>query len=295
MKTKFLISEVPDSMTVTEYISSQTDYKMLTQTVVPKLVPVGTKNIVFENIDIDASQLWDSTSTALEIYGDHGWIKSDQDGNSSASEIYTGFSLMYNPNHSDVMNLHQSSLGTNKLVDFKFYQNDIVHKKNTYLDTLGFRLRTPASTTGYLGQFLSSFNSSLTRGRMSIIHADKFEDASQLKMYGWHHDEPIFENLRLNIPMLTDPIFKFQIKDGRPYHLAVGNSYSWDTAIMHRVFSDQIADKIRAHLVIGISPWFDYDESDDSWNINEFYGTMHPFDMLVGGHVVPGLKFKEAN
>lgn len=295
MKTKFLISEVPEDMTVSSYIASQTDYQSLTQSVLPKLVPVGTKSIVFENVNIDYKKLWESTSAALETYGDHGWIKSDSDGGSSTSEIYTGFSLMYNPDHADVMNLHQSSLGTNRMVDFKFYQNDIAHKKNTYLDTLGFRRRTPASMTGYLGDFLNSFRSSLTRGRMSIIHADKFNDPSQLKTYGWHHDESIFENLRLNIPMITDPIFKFQMKDGKPYHLETGKSYSWDTGLMHRVFSDQIADKIRAHLVIGISPWFDYDETDDSWNINEYYGKIHPFDLLVGGYVVPGLKFKETS
>ena len=95
--------------------------------------------------------------------------------------------------------------------------------------------------------------------------------------------------------MITDPIFKFQMKDGRPYHLETGKSYSWDTGLMHRVFSDQIADKIRAHLVIGVSSWFDYDATDDSWNMNEYYGNIHPFDMLVGGYVVPGLKFKEAH
>jgi len=294
MKTKFLISEVPGDMTVSSYIASQSDYRELTKTVLPKLVPVGTKTIVFENIDIDHIRLWDSTNNALSTHGDHGWIKSDADGTSLTSEIYTGFSLMYNPDHSDVMNLHQSSLGTNRMVDFKLYQNDIVYKKNTYLDTLGFRQRTPASTTGYLGEFLDSFNLSLTRGRMSIIHADKFSDTSQLKTYGWHHDESIFENLRLNIPMITDPIFKFQIKDDRPYHLETGKSYSWDTGLMHRVFSDQIEDKIRAHLVIGISPWFDYDSTDDSWNINNYYGNVHPFDLLVSGHVVPGLKFKDA-
>lgn len=295
MKTKFLISEVPGDMTVSSYIASQTDYRELTKSVVPKLVPINTKTIVFENISIDHEKLWESTSSALATYGDHGWVKSDETGASLTSKIYTGFSLMYNPDHADVMNLHQSSLGTNRMVDFKFYQNDIVYKKNTYLDTLGFRRRTPASTVGYLGEFLDSFKLSLTRGRMSVIHADKFNDPSELKTYGWHHDESIFENLRLNVPMITDSIFKFQMKDGRPYHLEIGKSYSWDTGSMHRVFADQIADKIRAHLVIGISPWFDYDPTDDSWNINEYYGKVHPFDMLVSGSVVPGLKFKEAS
>jgi hypothetical protein len=75
MKTKFLISEVPCDMTVSSYIASQSDYRELTKTVLPKLVPIGTKSIVFENINIDHEKLWESTSAALSTHGDHGWIK----------------------------------------------------------------------------------------------------------------------------------------------------------------------------------------------------------------------------
>lgn len=292
MQTKFLLSEVPETMTVTEYIASKTDYKQLTETVKPKLVPEGTKSLEFKNIGIDYSKLWESVQSALSEYGDHGWLRDDEAGNTIASDIYTGFSLMYNPNHTDVINIHQSSLGTGRMVDFKLYSNNIDAKRNTYLDTLGFRLRTPASKVGYLGDFFNGFKRSMTRGRMSIIHADKFFNKDQLKTYGWHHDEPIFENLRLNIPLFTDDIFKFQIKGEQYCHLETGNSYSWDTYIMHRVFATEIADKIRAHLVIGISPWFDYDPADDSWNINQHYGKDHPFDMLINGSVVEGLELK---
>lgn len=295
MQTKFLISEIPDEMTITEYISSKTDYKELTKKIKPVSVPSDTTSITFKNSGFDYLKLWEAVKESLTLHGEHGWLKDDQHGNTVASEIYTGFSLMYNPTHTDIANPHQSSLGTGRMVDFKLYQNNFKHKKHTYLDTLGFRQRTPASKTGYLGEFFDSFKSSMTRGRMSIINADKFVHRDQLKEYGWHHDEPIFENLRINIPLITDEVFKFQIQSRSPYHLEVGKSYTWDTAIMHRVFPDTLTTKMRAHLVIGISPWFDYDSTDDSWNINEYYGNVHPFDMLVNGHVVDGLEFESSN
>jgi hypothetical protein len=45
--------------------------------------------------------------------------------------------------------------------------------------------------------------------------------------------------------------------------------------------------------VLGFSPWFDYLEDEDAYVSNEFYGKVHPMDMLLGGHVHPeivGLK-----
>jgi hypothetical protein len=44
------------------------------------------------------------------------------------------------------------------------------------------------------------------------------------------------------------------------------------------------------HLVLGISPWFDYIEEEDCWISNEFYGEMHPHDMLTAGHVHEKIK-----
>ena len=288
MQKKFLISDVPPEMCIKDYIVSKSKYREIASSMKPKLVPPGTKSLVFKNTKINHELLWQSVQLALEQHGEYGWLRDDQTGNTVASEIYTGFSLMYNPEHTDVLNKHQSSLGTGRMVDFKLYENNIEVKKNTYLDTLGFRLRTPASTVGHLGEFFDSFKLSMTRGRMSIIHADKFTEATQLETYGWHYDEPIFENLRLNIPLYTDSSFKFQIKGEQPYHLELGKSYSWDTSIMHRVYPTEITNKFRAHLVIGISPWFNYDPIDDSWNMNEYFGEVHPYDLLISGKVVDG-------
>jgi hypothetical protein len=42
--------------------------------------------------------------------------------------------------------------------------------------------------------------------------------------------------------------------------------------------------------VLGTIPWFDYDEDSRTYYANEFYGEMHPYDMLANGHVVEGIE-----
>ena len=36
----------------------------------------------------------------------------------------------------------------------------------------------------------------------------------------------------------------------------------------------------RITVIYGTSPWFDYDEQNRCWTSNEFYGKLHPFEML---------------
>lgn len=281
---KFYIKDIPDTMTVTEYIKRNSDYVQLAKSTKPKNVPVGTKSLIFDAPELDYEGIYASILEACQLYGEYGWKTKF-----SESKIYTGFSLMYNPDHRDMVNHHQSSLGTGTMVDFEKYK-DKESRKNSYPDTLSFRYRTEASKHGKLGELLDSIGISLTRGRLATVNADKFMNNRQLDAYGWHYDEPIFENLRLNIPVHTDEIFKFQIEGEEPVHLSTGHAYSWDTAIPHRIFSTEIANKTRTHLVIGTTPWFRYLPEEDAWETNEYYGVKHPFDIMIEGGVLPQLK-----
>ena len=76
------------------------------------------------------------------------------------------------------------------------------------------------------------------------------------------------------------------MKDVEPYNLKVGKLYSWDTDLPHRVSSYVNTTNTRTHLVIGVSPWFDYNSKDDTWAPNEFFGSKHPFDMLIDGDII---------
>jgi hypothetical protein len=85
----------------------------------------------------------------------------------------------------------------------------------------------------------------------------------------------------------------FQILNKPSEHLYYGNVYSWDTNIAHRVYPTTEEDSTRVHLVLGFSPWFDYIEEEDCWVSNEFYGKMHPHDMLANGYIhekITGIK-----
>jgi hypothetical protein len=56
-----------------------------------------------------------------------------------------------------------------------------------------------------------------------------------------------------------------------------------NTDVPHRVYVRQPNDSLRTNLVLGLTPWLDYDASDDSWSPNEYFGRMHPYDMVREG------------
>jgi hypothetical protein len=47
---------------------------------------------------------------------------------------------------------------------------------------------------------------------------------------------------------------------------------------------------MRIHLVLGFSPWFDYDAENDTWAPNSYFGKLHPFDMVAEGILSPHLR-----
>jgi hypothetical protein len=209
--------------------------------------------------------------------------------------VYGGFSLTYNPDHQDGLDPHVSSIGTPKNARSEFFWNATdSHEvlKNSYFDTYGFRALTPAATRGYLGELISEFKLPLIRSRVGIIPGENidFENKVYQESHGWHRDEPVFENLRINIPIQTDENYVFQMEGDEPYHLELGKAYTWDTHQAHRVYARAKTTTMRIHLVLGFSPWFNYDPKTDAWWPNAYFGNLHPFDMLAEGIVNPRLR-----
>jgi hypothetical protein len=164
-------------------------------------------------------------------------------------------------------------------------------QKNGYFDTYGFRKLTQGANHGALGELLrTKFSRSIVRSRVAIIDARNW--FPKMKDYMWHYDEPLYLNLRINIPLVTTPNYVCEVKDQGTYPLEPGYGYSWDTTIVHRVYAKSPENSVRTNLVIGSSPWFDYDEEQDAYVSNEFYGEMHPFDMLVNGHIIKDIEIK---
>lgn len=105
------------------------------------------------------------------------------------------------------------------------------------------------------------------------------------KKFGWHVDEPIFHNLRFNIPLVTDKNYYLEIQSedfSYDQHLNVGSGYVWDTIRPHRAYAKSTPSIDRAHIVFGFTPWFSYNFQTDSWKANEYWG-MHPFEMVKQG------------
>jgi hypothetical protein len=290
MTMHFKVESIPPAETISHYIQGQTQYEPACQQVRSKFS--GARKIELDMVDTDVSELRQCVLDIIEQYGYSGWRHKDGE-----SKTYGGFSLTYNPDHQDGIDPHVSSIGTPKNAsDEFFWATTGTHRvlKHSYFDTYGFRVRTPASKIGALGRFIDSFKRPLVRSRVGIIPGENIDpnDAEYKEKDGWHRDEPVFENLRINIPLQTDDSYLFQMEGEEPYHLEVGTAYTWDTHIAHRVFAAKRTKLMRIHLVLGVSPWFDYDPAQDSWMPNDYLGRIHPFDMLAEGLISDKLRVR---
>lgn len=277
------VSDIPKGETIFAYLRRQTGYDQAIQKVKPRIKM--SDRLELQLVETDAEALKQSVLNIIATYGYSGWRHANGE-----SKSYGGFSLTYNPEHQDGLDPHVSTLGTPKNRGGEFFWSSMQNHealKHSYFDTYGFRARTPASKEGYLGEFIDSFRRVMIRSRVGIIPGENIDPTN--KVYqdkeGWHRDEPVFENIRINVPLQTDASYVFQMEGQDPYHLHVGKAYTWDTHIAHRVFAVAPTKTMRIHLVLGFSPWFDYVPEHDAWKPNEFFGRMHPFDMVAEGYL----------
>jgi hypothetical protein len=282
------VRDVPSSETIFSYLRQQTGYAAACHAVTSKLSEFN--KIELDLVGVDVGELTASVLEIIRVQGFTGWRHKD-----GVSKNYGGFSLSYNPDHQDGLDPHLSSIGTPKNESSEFFWNSTKsHQqlKHSYFDSYGFRIRTPASKQGALGKFIDSFTQPLIRSRVGIIMGENIDPQQQSykEKAGWHRDEPVFENLRVNVPLRTDENYVFQMENEEPYHLEVGKAYTWDTNKPHRVFARGETRTMRIHLVLGFSPWFDYDEASDSWKPNRYFGKVHPFDMVANGILSPHLR-----
>lgn len=280
MKYKFYVRDIPEPFPIWKYILEKTNilkyYFMESK--------VDSSDIIELSHDIDISKVVKAAKEMQEKFEFRGWQSSQ--GNSQA---YQGLSLVYNPDLKEDIDTNYQTLGTptNSRDEFFWAQNQKFSSiKNTYYDSYAFRKLSPCVSETSFNDFIRSFDRSLIRSRIATINS-KFVPSKFQDKFGWHKDEPLFENLRINIPISTDETFKMQVENKDPRHLPVGNIYTWDTNLPHRAFPTSEEDRTRTHLVLGFSPWFDYDDEEDCYFSNEFYGEMHPLDMLVSGKVHP--------
>lgn len=283
MTYRFYLKEIPKPYTVWRWIN---DHSTLQEAIKDTKSHTYTTKLLRLNHNFNIPSLIESCKEAIDKFGYKGWQTSNR-----REPSYGGLSLVCNPDYIEDVDPNAHTLGTVKNQPTEFFYSQVgnfVSLRNTYFDSYAFRHNSPCVKETGLYNFIKGFKRSSIRSRLAIINAEYVNEEDR-KMFGWHRDETVFENLRINIPIVTDETFMFQLEKQPSEHLHLGNAYSWDTNIAHRVFPTTQESKSRTHLVLGFSPWFDYIEDEDAYVSNEFYGKMHPMDMLIGGHVYPGI------
>lgn len=274
------------------------------------LLPTGNYSplLKFNIANFDTDLILQSVNEAIATYGQWNYrIGETEAGAIKVDNGYGGIGLTYNPNHVDgaEVDIHQQVQGNHKpgarglegknpftiLSDSETRSHS---RKNTHYDTYGMCYRTPASKAGALGTFLNTFKRTMVRSAVRVIYADQSGQVGEEHLAGvrWHRDEPFFENLRVNIPLLTNPLFVLEQEGHAPYNLDAGYAYTWDTNTLHRAYATarSAVPMQRVHLMLGFSCWWDFNEESGEWTQNEFFNKKHPLDMLAEGDVIPGLE-----
>lgn len=202
--------------------------------------------------------------------------------NAKESDHYKGFSLTYNPDfiHGDESIYHQT-FGSSKLTQsYSRIINEGNHTqtKNTYYDTYAFR-QLPPAVKKHLGSFFDLFSLSLLRSRTAFFETNE----SDQQINTWHKDEFPYQLLRINIPLQTSEEHVIDIAGKDEFgnslslynkHLEIGKLYIWNTRISHRIRTTVKKKNMlpRIHMVLGFSPYFSYNEENDSFTKNHLHG-----------------------
>ena len=192
--SSFLVKEAPDALTLVQHLKTQTAFQQAsdalsgqTSSQLLAIPPAG----LYEGLQ-------DAAYQAIEAHGLRVAV-----GGRTSSRPQLSISFAGQPRHARAGDGRCASghagYVLNPINEF-FYNSVQRHRglKNTYFDSYGFRVRTPAARLGELGGFLDQCGLTLIRSRLSVLIGER--GITSDFMDGWHRDEPVFENLRLNIP-----------------------------------------------------------------------------------------------
>lgn len=207
-----------------------------------------------------------------------------------------GLSLSCNPDHDPSMQKggsfgHERYRTETTANYYKAVQEDKVNRvKGDYLDSYGFRKILPQATElESLMNLLSGFNLPIIRSTIRTTNGYLCVKADT-ENSGMHQDDSPFEVLRVNLCITNNGHYGFQYSGLEPVIPEPGSHMVINTDHDHRVWYRQPSHFQRTHIIIGLSPWLDYDEVNDSWSPNEFFGEIHPYDMVRQGLIYKSKK-----
>lgn len=271
---EYKISSIGNEQDILGYISSNGGFDAVDN---ETLKDFTLTEFTLEDLNLPTSQeILQGVLAIKNEVGLQGWTTCD-----SVSENYKGFSLTYNPDFIDKsVSIYHQTWGSKNLTQI-FGRDDGLgthtQLKNTYYDSYGFRVRLPL-VDQHLGFLLDKFSMTLVRSRVAFLNLYNQRPHSS----GWHKDEYPNQLIRMIIPLQTSREYVLEVDGDDEHgnssyihrHLPTGSLYAWNTRIPHRVGLRKrcIHNEDRIHLILGFSPWYNYNKEKDSYTKSDLYG-----------------------
>ena len=268
--------DCPDNSTFIEYVKSQIDWNAAVKSVA---LPIISPEELLITAITDHTLILDEVNFLYTTLGKVFWRSQD-------SRDLSGLSLSYNPEHHPT-EWKYGSFGHPRYQTYSKYdyfakpQTDQPFSlKNDYLDSYGFRKILPdIDQSSELYKLLNSFSLPVIRVTARTIDGGYCYPTGN-NDGGMHRDDPMCEMIRINVCLSNNGNFGLQYRGEKPIFANPGDVYAINSDAEHRVYVNNINYFKRTHLVIGLSPWLNYDPENDSWMLNEYFGKLHPLEMI---------------
>lgn len=279
---KLAHKDAPPNQTVYAYIKGQTGWDDAVASVGARFEPC----LSIPNLSINATEVMKDVDDLYRRVEPIAW----QSGESL--KIY-GLSLSYNPDN-DPSTWKSGSFGDprykslGKYAYHKKFSEDIQSSsglKGEYLDSLGFRKTLPqVALYPHLDSLLKRFKQPVVRCSTRTLNGNLLYPTPPGDG-ALHVDDSPFEVLRINISLSNNGMFGLQYGDQEPIFTSAGDNLVINTDVKHRPFMTENCNFLRTNIIIGVTPWLDYDASKDEWSTNEYFGKIHPYDMVKQGAI----------
>ncbi len=281
-ESKWLHSEIPQTHTVLDFIKTRCPWDEAVQDIGQRFEP----HLSFDpKINSEAA-----CAEVYELYRDVGAVAwRSQPGLS----LY-GLSLSYNPAHArDCWHIgsfgHPRYRSYSRYEYFRAVERDLQNRvKDDYLDSLGFRALLPElSDKPALSGYLNRFRAPVVRSTVRTINGC-LTYPSIAGDGGMHQDDSPFEVLRVNLCLTESDLFGIQYL-GHPARIFQrGKALVVNTDTPHRAYIAGISTIQRTNLIVGVTPWLDFQPEQGLWRLNDHFGRAHPYDLVRSGELFNG-------
>lgn len=270
---------------------------------IKEITPKCTDEYIKIPVDLPWDELAKDIPLAYEKFGWYGMVHRMRN-DWTRSNLYGGLGLNYNPDYRFDIPEHAQGLGQPRSIkpmeakswvkDLENYdyseQTDSIEMRgfNTYDDCLGLREPTEVTKFRSFSSVFEKLKRPMFQGRFAEVRAAEFgaQVSEDDKEFIWHTDERNEILARLLIPVVYNEDYYLEFKEtGTRLNFEPGYAYHFNTYKIHRWNFDYHPNiQNRTCIIIGWSPWIDYNNGE--WSVNEYCNKMHPMDMVKAGLVI---------